>query len=173
MPKSLTDRLCTHCGLCCDGSLFGDVELASRKEADGLTILGLEIDDDGDGEVLVQPCRALQGTRCGVYAHRPECCRTFACRLLLDAGSGAVSVERARTLIDLTLADIGRVTALLPRPGRGAARLPLRERCAEALATEPGRLPATVRRRARLQDAIERADRRIREHFLPRVDDAP
>jgi hypothetical protein len=81
-----------------------------------------------------------------------------------------VSVERALKLIDLAIADIGRVNALLPPPGRNAGRLPLRERCAEALAIRPGRDAAGARRRAELEKAIEQADRRIREHFLPRAD---
>jgi hypothetical protein len=99
MGPSLTDTLCTRCGLCCDGSLFADVELAGRVEATRLEDLGLEIDDDADGALLLQPCLALQGTRCGIYALRPECCRTFECRLLQEVRRGAVGVERARVRI--------------------------------------------------------------------------
>ena len=55
MKPSLTDQLCTRCGLCCDGSLFADVELAGSAEAAGLEVMGLEIEeDDTDGAVLVQ-----------------------------------------------------------------------------------------------------------------------
>ena len=46
MKPSLTDTLCTRCGLCCDGSLFADVELASRDEASALEVMGLDIEDD-------------------------------------------------------------------------------------------------------------------------------
>jgi len=97
MKPSLPDTLCTRCGLCCDGSLFADVELASAAEAAGLEAMGLEI-EDGDGDprsLLIQPCAALKGTRCGVYEHRPGCCRTFECRLLQEVRRGAVSVEAA------------------------------------------------------------------------------
>src|SRR5213079_901703 len=96
---SLTDILCTQCGLCCDGSLFADVELASRDEASSLELLGLEIEEEGRHGVLVLPCRALEGTRCSVYALRPDCCRTFECKLLQAARRGLVSVTRARELI--------------------------------------------------------------------------
>jgi hypothetical protein len=41
MKPSLTDTLCTRCGLCCDGSLFADVELASGGEASALEVMGL------------------------------------------------------------------------------------------------------------------------------------
>ena len=84
MKPSLTDTLCTRCGLCCDGSLFADVELAGGDEAAALEVMGLEIeegDEDDDG-LLLQPCGALQGKRCGIYPHRPDCCRTFECQLL-------------------------------------------------------------------------------------------
>jgi uncharacterized protein len=111
MKRSLTDTLCTRCGLCCDGSLFADVELAGHAEATTLEILGLEIDDDdADGALLLQPCRALQGNRCGIYAHRPECCRTFECRLLQDVRRGAVGVERARVQIARTRKRIRRAS---------------------------------------------------------------
>ena len=39
MAQDLTDTLCTRCGLCCDGSLFADVELASPVEAAGLEVM--------------------------------------------------------------------------------------------------------------------------------------
>ena len=85
MEPSLTDTLCTRCGLCCDGSLFADVELAGRAEATRLEVMGLEIeDDDTAGGLLLLPCGALRGRLCSIYPHRPECCRTFECRLLQD-----------------------------------------------------------------------------------------
>jgi hypothetical protein len=63
MKPSLTDTLCTRCGLCCDGSLFADVELANGDEASALEVMGLEIEDadEDDSGLLVQPCGALQG----------------------------------------------------------------------------------------------------------------
>ncbi|MEM7392524.1 MAG: YkgJ family cysteine cluster protein, partial [Verrucomicrobiota bacterium] len=79
-PDIIT-RLCTQCGLCCDGTIFDDVELGSESEATGLELLGLDVDTD-DRPMLLEPCRALNGTRCTIYKHRPGCCRTFECRLL-------------------------------------------------------------------------------------------
>src|SRR2546423_9112828 len=131
---SLTDTLCTNCGLCCDGSLFADVELASRAEASSLELLGLDIEDEGRHGVLVLPCRALEGTRCGVYALRPDCCRRFECKLLQEAGRGLVSVTRARELIADALGRRAEIQRLISSLGHSDARLPLRERCAEALA---------------------------------------
>ena len=115
MKPSLTDTLCTRCGLCCDGSLFADVELASSAEASSLEVMGLEIEDADadDGGLLLQPCGALKGRRCSIYPHRPDCCRTFKCRLLQEAGRGEVSVERAKGKIAEVLKRIGRVKELV------------------------------------------------------------
>ncbi len=167
MEPSLTDTLCTRCGLCCDGSLFADVELAGRVEATMLEVMGLEIEDDGaSGSLLLQPCAALQGRRCGIYAHRPKCCRTFECQLLQDVGRGAMSVERARGHIAEVLKRIRRAKALLVQLGRPDERLPLKERCADALAMEAGANPGVVRKRAELAAQMTALERLIRKTFL-------
>lgn len=150
----LTDVLCTRCGLCCDGTLFGDVELRGPAEAARVEALGLEVDtDDADSEVLALPCAGLKGTRCSVYPHRPSCCRTFECRLLQQASRAQVTVPDAVARIDATRALVRRVHALLaPLESRQAARLPLAERVATALAVETSRRPSrTAVRRARCQ----------------------
>ena len=167
MKPSLTDTLCTRCALCCDGSLFADVELAGRAEATGLEVLGLEIDDDdADGALLLLPCRALQGRRCGIYAHRPQCCRTFECRLLQDVRRGAVSVERAGEHIAEALKRIGRVRELMAQLGQRDERLPLREGCAEALAREAGANPEVNRKRTELEAEMSAVEGLIRKTFL-------
>ena len=169
MKSSLTDMLCTRCGLCCDGSLFADVELAGGDEAAALEVMGLEIEDE---ELLLQPCAALQGKRCGIYAHRPECCRTFECRLLQDARRGTVSVARASEVIAEALKQVGLVRKLAARLGQHDARLPLKERCAEALAPDAGADagadagPETDRKRAELETAMAAVERLIRKTFL-------
>ncbi len=169
MKPSLTDTLCTRCGLCCDGSLFADVELAGPAEAAGLEVMGLEIeDDDADGGLLVQPCGALQGKRCGIYAQRPECCRTFECRLLQDVRRGAVGVARAGELITEALERVGRVRGLAAELGQRDGRLPLKERCDEALALadEAGPNPALDRKRAELEAEMSAVEGLIRKRFL-------
>jgi Fe-S-cluster containining protein len=169
MKPSLTDTLCTRCGLCCDGSLFADVELSGREEATVLEVMGLEIeDDDAGGGLLVQPCRALQGKRCGIYPHRPECCRTFECRLLRDVRRGTVGIERARGHIAEALKQIGRVKELAVELGQRDESLPLKERCAEALALaeEASAGPELNRKRAELEAAMNTVDGLLRKTFL-------
>src|SRR3990170_3443058 len=121
MKPSLTDTLCTRCGLCCDGSLFADVELASGDEASALEVMGLEIEDadEDDAGLLVQPCAALTGKRCRLHPHRPDCCRTFECRLLQEVERGAISVERANKTIAAALKRIKHVKELGVQLGTG------------------------------------------------------
>ena len=167
MKPSLTDTLCTRCGLCCDGSLFADVELAGRAEATRLEVMGLEIEDnDTSGALLLEPCRALQGKRCGIYAHRPECCRTFECRLLQDVRRGTVGVERAGRQIAEALKRIRRVRELMAHLGRRDERLPLGESCAEALARDADEDPEVNRKRAELEAAMSAVEELIRKTFL-------
>jgi len=167
MEPSLTDTLCTRCGLCCDGSLFADVELAGRSEATKLEVMGLEIEDaDGSGSLLLLPCRALQGRRCGIYAHRPKCCRTFECRLLQDVRRGAVGVESGKERIAETLKRIGRMRELMAQLGQRDQRLPLMEACAETLATEADKDPEENRKRAELRAAMSVVGKLIQKTFL-------
>lgn len=166
MNPNLTDTLCTRCALCCDGSLFADVELTGPAEATGLEILGLEIDDDADGGLLSLPCAALKGTRCSIYAHRPQCCRTFECALLQDVRQGAVSVDRARELIAEAFARIGRVRELLAQLGHRNRRLPLKESCAETIARARKADPEVNRKCAELEGAMVAVEELLQETFF-------
>jgi Fe-S-cluster containining protein len=169
MKLNVTDTLCTRCGLCCDGSLFADVELASGDEATVLEVMGLEIeDDDGDdGGLLVQPCAALKCKRCSIYPHRPDCCQAFECRLLQEVERGMVGIERAKEKVAEALKRIGRVKELVVQLGTGDERLPLKEHCAEALAhSEMEANPAMRRKRAGLQAAMTSVECLIQATFL-------
>jgi Fe-S-cluster containining protein len=170
MKPSLTDTLCTRCGLCCDGSLFADVELANGDEASALEVMGLEIEDadEDDGLLLVQPCGALEGRRCSIYPHRPDCCRTFKCRLLQEAERGMVAVERAKEKIAEALKRIERLKELVVQLGTGTERLPLKERCVEALTLSEATAanPAMKRECSELQAAMPSVERLIQATFL-------
>jgi Fe-S-cluster containining protein len=92
-------RLCLECGLCCDGTLFADVELKGRAEAVAVESLGLEVEEEDGRELLIQPCRALDGTMCSIYRHRPECCRTFECGLLMGLQRGKLQFDDAMAVV--------------------------------------------------------------------------
>ncbi len=167
MTPLLTDTLCTKCGLCCDGTLFADVELVGQAEVARLEIMGMEVENEERNlGLLSQPCAALRGTRCGIYAHRPSCCRLFECHLLQNAQCGAVTVERAMEQIADVREKIRRVKALLGRLGNRDESLPIKERCAETLAAEGGTTSETIRDRADLEAALATLEDTIWDTFL-------
>lgn len=166
MAPMLTDTLCTKCGLCCDGTLFADVELKGQAEVARLEIMGMEIEDeDRSAGLLSQPCAALRGTRCGIYAHRPQCCRVFECHLLQNAQRGAVTVERALEQIADAREQIRHLKALLGHLGNRDEDLPIKERCAETLAAEGG-TAETIKGRAELEAAMATLEKTIWNTFL-------
>jgi len=163
----LTETLCTKCGLCCDGTLFADVELVGQAEVVRLEVMGMEIEnEDRNTGLLSQPCAALRGTRCGIYSHRPKCCRQFRCRLLQNAERGAVTVERALTQIADAREQIEHVRAMLGRLGNRDESLPIKERCADTLAAEGGTTAATVEDRAELEAAMTTLENTVWNTFL-------
>ncbi|MEO5988535.1 MAG: YkgJ family cysteine cluster protein [Candidatus Eisenbacteria bacterium] len=166
---TLTDTLCTQCGLCCDGTLLADVELASRAEAARMADMGLRVDEDADELLMLLPCAALKGTCCSVYAHRPKCCRSFECSLLKDVRRGAMDVEQGAQHIAEALKRIARVRKLLGRLEGHDALLPLREACAEAVASEASADPSVARTRAQLEIAMAGVETLLRTTFLRRV----
>jgi Fe-S-cluster containining protein len=102
--------LCRSCGLCCDGSLFGRVDLEPEEvelaKTHRLRILPHE-------RSFEQPCTALarsgpeRACRCSIYDERPVSCRRFTC-LLYERHrreGGAIEarlevVRRVRQLVD-------------------------------------------------------------------------
>jgi hypothetical protein len=170
MKPSLTDTLCTRCGLCCDGSLFADVELASLQEGSALEVMALEIEDadENDGGLLLQPCGALKGKRCRIYPYRPDCCRTFECRLLQGVKRGSVAVERAKERIAEALKQIERLKELTVQLGTSNEHLPLKERCTEALALAEAATDhrETNQKRAELEAMMTPLERFLQENFL-------
>ena len=166
MTPLLTDTLCTKCGLCCDGTLFADVELVGQAEVARLEIMGMEVEnEDRNIGLLSQPCAALRGTRCGIYAHRPKCCRVFQCHLLQNAQRGTVTVERALEQIADARDQIRQVRAMLGRLGNSNEGLPIKERCAETLAAEGG-TTESIKDRAELEATMATLEKTIWNTFL-------
>jgi len=89
--------LCLSCGLCCDGTLFRFVPL-EPEEAKRLE--GRVTPYEGG---MAQPCLALDGVKCRVYADRPSVCRKFRCLALQQLEAGEISGEDAHEFIQETL----------------------------------------------------------------------
>jgi uncharacterized protein len=88
-----SSELCLSCGMCCDGTLFGRVEMSAEEAAR----LGKRV-ATAEGQ-LVQPCRALEGLKCCVYADRPGVCRKFKCNVLLALESGEMPQWQAQAKV--------------------------------------------------------------------------
>ena len=166
MTPLLTDILCTNCGLCCDGTLFADVELVGQAELVRLEVMGMDVvNKGGNTGLLSQPCAALCGTRCAIYADRPNCCSVFECHLLQNAQRGVVTVERALEQIANAREQIRQVRTMLDGLGNRDDRLPIKKRCAETLAAEGGN-PELQRNRADLGAALATLENTIWNTFL-------
>lgn len=126
--KSLTDQLCLQCGLCCNGVIFGDVELQPGDDPARLAALGVPLSRRGHKTKFPQPCPCLEGLRCRIYADRPVRCRTFDCRLLQRTAAGEMRVADACLIIRTTRYHAERVRQLLKKLGEDNAQLSLSKR---------------------------------------------
>lgn len=127
----IIEGLCLGCGLCCDGTLFGDVRLGPTEDSDALSALGLKLNARGSIRSLKQPCPALKGTRCEAYAVRPCHCQQFECRLFQSVQSGETTLERAQVAIRATQKQankIRRQMSHLEGAKESGARQDLRQR---------------------------------------------
>lgn len=97
------EKLCLSCGLCCDGTLFDNVQLGPGDDAKKLKALGLPVSvsrAQPPVTLFVQPCAALCADRtCGRYADRPLQCRSFECAVFKDAEAGRIKFAAALRLV--------------------------------------------------------------------------
>ena len=116
--------ICLRCGLCCDGTIFRDVELQPEDAPSALKALGLPVRRRGTEFRFTQPCRALAGCSCRIYSKRPTHCRTFECSILqrlkadeLTSPQAIRRVLKARRLAEKArelLSELGDVQSDLP-----------------------------------------------------------
>jgi Fe-S-cluster containining protein len=169
MTPNLGSTLCLQCGLCCDGSLFSDVELANDREASRLELSGVNIeeaDEDEQHPLLLQPCTALRGMKCSIYKARPECCRTFECQLLQQVSRGITSPKKAMTVIRKAQRRIAKIETLLSDLGHPKSPLPLKERYFEASLSSFPKGSPLFQKSAALRRAMNSLERIIHDSFL-------
>ncbi len=127
-PASQSGDLCLTCGLCCDGSLFGSVELLLEDNLERLRFLGIPVRNTARRR-FSQPCAALLEDRsCEIYSERPCQCRRFNCALLTAVGQGRVSRTNAVQTIRRTRAKADAVRRLLRELGEHRESSPLSRR---------------------------------------------
>ena len=161
-------QLCPACGLCCNGVLFGDVELQRGDNPKRLAELGMELFRKGRKQCFHQPCACFDGKLCQIYAERPARCRTFECKLLQKTEAGEVTVPMALK----SIADARRVTdavrKLVRELGNNDESVPLNRRYA-AVAAKPIDLAMDDQcagRRGELMQAVDKLVKVLERDFL-------
>jgi Fe-S-cluster containining protein len=126
------EDLCLACGLCCDSTLFDNVQLGPADDAKKVKALGLPVTvSRGRTPVIFfrQPCTALCADRtCQVYADRPVQCRTFECGVFKDARAGRITFAAALRLVKQARRKADNIRQLLRKLGDTNERRPLGDR---------------------------------------------
>ena len=123
-------RLCSACGMCCNGVLFHGMAVQPEDSLRALAAKGLRA-KRRDGELqFLQPCPAHDGNCCRIYAERPQRCRVFACRQLEGVFNGEILESAAMEKILEAKRRSDRVRELLEMLGDDRKTRPLATRCA-------------------------------------------
>lgn len=139
---SVAARLCSACGLCCNGVLFHTVRILPEDSVGELSALGLKLKRKKKERWLHQPCPAHRDSQCSIYSQRPQRCRRFECQQLKRVGIGEIDEATARLKIQEVRGRVASVEALLEQSGKTDSKRPLSKRyekiCAEPVdATSP------------------------------------
>jgi uncharacterized protein len=108
--------ICLTCGLCCNGVIFANLQLQPGDDAERLRSLGVPVSPPRSPRhpaYLSQPCAALEGCRCRVYAERPEYCRHFECVLLKSVMADRTQTPEALRIIATARERAEKVRSLL------------------------------------------------------------
>jgi len=125
------DQLCPNCGLCCDSTLFADVELRKGDDPQRLVKLGLDVMRKTKTKLAFsQPCAGFDGKLCKLYAERPNRCRLFACGLLQRVETGELTAGAALKKISQAREKRERVRELLRQSGQREEQTALTHRYA-------------------------------------------
>jgi Fe-S-cluster containining protein len=128
------DQLCPNCGLCCDSTLFADVELRAGDDAKRLRKLGLTIENKTPTKLaFAQPCACFDGKLCGIYNDRPKRCRLFECGLLKRVEADEMTAGVALKKISEAKKNAERVRGLLRSVGQRDEGMALTHRYTEAM----------------------------------------
>jgi hypothetical protein len=98
-------EICTSCGMCCDGTLFGKAKIKDSAEEINAKKSGLEtIKGEQDKLYFKLPCAHFNGC-CTIYdKDRPHVCGGYFCLPLKKVQKGTLSIGAAKEKIEQTLA---------------------------------------------------------------------
>ena len=132
--------------MCCNGAIFADVRLRPDDDPERLRSLGLALvrsrgaerpkagtstagsSSTGPALKFCQPCAALEGCKCRIYADRPRYCREFECVLLKSVRAGHTQRDAAEEVIRTARRRADEVLSLLRQLGDNEEQLPLATR---------------------------------------------
>lgn len=160
-------RLCTACGMCCDGTLFQIVLMQPGDSPAELGRLGMKIRCRGGAFHMEQPCAALAEKRCTIYARRPSRCRLFHCQQLRRVESGACTEAAALQVIVETHALAAEVRALIVQCGLREDGQVLAERYERVVSTPVNAElePEMVTMREQLHETMAKLQARLTRDF--------
>ena len=92
-------NICLSCGLCCDGTLIGFVQLDKEELAPVKQLM--EIEQTGENGMFFLPCNELGCNGCNIYSQRPKACRNFECGVLKSVEKKELSFDNATEVIDV------------------------------------------------------------------------
>lgn len=91
--------LCVACGMCCDGTMFGQV-VAQENELLQMVLLGAETHEKDGKNFFSQPCPAFVDGSCSIYEHRPKTCSGYKCALLKRVLKEEITPEQALVKVE-------------------------------------------------------------------------
>lgn len=161
------EQLCPNCGLCCDGSLFADVELRVGDDAKRLAKLGLSVKKKGSVKVAFkQPCACFEGKFCKIYGERPKHCRLFECGLLKKVSAGEMKPNVALRKISGAKVILEKLQDLLGTYSGDDESAALSERYANAMASPMDLAAGNADRHGKLMQAYAEWMAVARRDFL-------
>lgn len=92
-------NICLACGLCCDGTLIGFVQLESAELSSVRKLM--EIEETDQNGMFFLPCNEIGCNGCNVYSQRPKACRNFECGVLKSVEKKELSFDKATEVIDV------------------------------------------------------------------------
>lgn len=92
-----SSNICLSCGLCCDGTVIGFVQV-DKDELPALREIKILEEDEGKG-IFLQPCEKFCDA-CTIYDQRPKQCAIFKCGLLTSVENDKISFELALEAVE-------------------------------------------------------------------------
>ncbi len=153
--------------MCCNGVLFHRVRLQPNDSPRALLALGLKLKYKKKQHSILQPCPAHRECQCAIYAERPERCRAFACRQLLQLERGEITESAALEKIGEAQKWVARVRELFLPSGSSNPKRSFITRY-EAILEQPVEDawdPAAVTSRRQLIEAFAELEKILTAHF--------